>query len=147
MVGIGAVVFCLLIARFWNAWWGGVPVIYIAFIAVFAFVGGGWAITGPYSTGVWPQRLRATGWVLLTELLALGRCLVRWYCHYSRGAATSFHPKPPNAIAPAYIFYAFCGLALTVAFYCGYETRNKSISEIEEMVVAGGTTRKAHAGK
>ncbi len=138
MVGIGTLIFCLIISRFWNAWWGNVPVIYLAFIAVYGFVGGGWAITGPYATEVWPQRLRATGMGSAYGIAGLGRILgpVVLSLFAGSGNLVSSPKATTGAIGAAYLFYAMCGLALTVTFYFGFETRNKSMAEIEDMVTA-----------
>ena len=35
--------------------------IWLSGMALYFFVNGGFAITGPYSAEIWPQRLRATG--------------------------------------------------------------------------------------
>jgi putative MFS transporter len=143
MVGIGAVITCLIISRFWNAWWGGIPVIYPAFIAVFAFVGGGWAVTGPYATEVWPQHLRATGMGSAYGIAGLGRVVGPFVLSFFAGSGNVVSPKATtNAIGPAYIFYALCGLALCITFYFGIETRNKSIAEIEGMVISRKKTSK-----
>lgn len=144
LVGAGVLIFCLIISRFWNAWLGNVPVIYIAFIGVYAFVGGGWAVTGPYATEVWPQRLRATGMGSAYGIAGLGRIFGPVVLSLFAGSSNLVSPKATTAaIGPAYIFYALCGVALAVAFYFGYETRNKSMAEIEEMVTSGRSLSRA----
>ena len=42
MIGIGSMITCLIVARYFNSYWGTVPIIYPAFIAVYAFINGGW---------------------------------------------------------------------------------------------------------
>ena len=143
MVGTGTLIFCLIISRFWNAHLGNVPVIYLAFITVYGFVGGGWAVTGPYATEVWPQHLRATGMGSAYGIAGLGRILGPVVLSFFAGSANLVSPKATTgAIEAAYLFYAMCGIGLIITFYFGFETRNKSMAEIEEMV----TTRKPLVG-
>ena len=104
-------IICMIIALFWNAWWGNVPVIYLAFIAVFVFIGGGWAVTGPYATEVWPQRLSATGMGSAYGIAGLGRIFGPFVLSLFAGAGNLVSPKATTAaIGPTYIFYAVCGL-------------------------------------
>jgi len=135
-VGIGAFITCLIIANYWSARWGNVPVIFVAFLAVFAFIGGGWAITGPYATEVWPQRLRATGMGSAYGIAGLGRIVGPFVLSLFAGAGTVVSPKATTgAIGPTYVFYAICGLVLSAAYYFGIETKDKSIAEIEALVL------------
>jgi len=147
-VGVGAFITCMIIALYWNAWWGSVPVIYLAFIAVFVFIGGGWAITGPYATEVWPQRLRATGMGSAYGIAGLGRIVGPFVLSLFAGAGNVVSPKATTgAIAPTYMFYAVCGLVLSAAYYFGIETRGKSIAEIEAMVTSRGKAVSTGAGR
>jgi putative MFS transporter len=137
-IGVGAFVTCIIIALYWNAWWGGVPVIFLAFLAVFVFIGGGWAVTGPYAPEVWPQRLRATGMGSAYGIAGLGRIVGPFVLSLFAGAGNVVSPKATTgAIAPTYVFYAVCGLVLSATYYFGIETRNRSIAEIEALVTSG----------
>jgi putative MFS transporter len=61
IMAVGAAITQLIFANFWQYSVGGLPVIWLSAMAVYFFVNGGFAITGPYSSEIWPQRLRGTG--------------------------------------------------------------------------------------
>jgi putative MFS transporter len=146
LVGLGAALLCLIIARFWNVSLGSVPVIFPAFIAVYCFTNGGWSITGPYSAEVWPQRLRGTGMGAAWGVGGVGRILGPMILAIFAGSSNLVLPKPTTAaITPAYVFFALCGLALSVTYYFSRETRNKSVAEIEAMLTAENKSGKGAA--
>ncbi len=149
MIGIGSMITCLIVARYFNSYWGTVPIIYPAFIAVYAFINGGWSITGPYSTEIWPQRLRATGMGSAYGIGGIGRIFGPMILAIFAGTTNLVTPKATiNAVGPAYVFFACCGLLLAVIFYFGIETRHKSIAEIEEMLGSPDSRlKKAAAGQ
>jgi putative MFS transporter len=149
MIGIGSMITCLIVARYFNSYWGTVPIIYPAFIAVYAFINGGWSITGPYSTEIWPQRLRATGMGSAYGIGGIGRIFGPMILALFAGTSNLVSPKATvTAVGPAYVFFAFCGLLLAVTFYFGIETRHKSIAEIEEMLGSPDSRlKKAAAGQ
>jgi len=135
LIGIGATLACLTVARFYDTYWGAVPLIFPAFIAMYFFAGGGFSITGPYATEVWPQRLRATGMGSAYGMGGVGRVCGPMVLALFAGTSNLVTPKATvNAITPAYLFFAACGLLLTLTYYFAIETRNKSMAEIEEMV-------------
>jgi putative MFS transporter len=147
LVGLGSTIMCLVISRFWNVWWGDIPLIYVSFIAVYGFINGGWSITGPYSTELWPQRLRATGMGSAYGMGGIGRIFGPMILAIFAGSSNLVSPKATTAaIGPAYIFFALCGVAMIVTYYFGLETRNKTMSEIETML-GGDKAMAAGAGR
>ena len=135
MIGIGSMITCLIVSRFFNSTWGGVAIIYPSFILVYAFINGGWSVTGPYSTEIWPQRLRATGMGSAYGMGGIGRIFGPMVLALFAGTANLVSPKATiTAVGPAYIFFALCGLLMAVCYYFGIETRHKSVAEIEDML-------------
>ncbi len=142
MIGLGSMVTCLIVANFFASTWGGVAVILPAFCLMYAFINGGWSITGPYGTEIWPQRLRATGMGSAYGIGGIGRMLGPVILSIFAGSTNLVTPKATlNAIGPAWTFFALCGLAMAVAYYFCQETRKKSIAEIEQML--GATEKEA----
>ena len=144
MIGLGSAITCLIVSRFYNSYWGSVPLIYPAFIVVYAFINGGWSITGPYSTEIWPQRLRATGMGSAYGVAGLGRIFGPMVLAIFAGSKNLVTPKATvTAIGPAYIFFACCGLLLMITYMFGIETKGKSVAQIEEMVATPASRRAA----
>jgi len=144
LIGLGSMITCLIVSQFWSAVWGGVPIIYVSFILVYGFINGGWSITGPYSTELWPQRLRATGMGSAYGIGGIGRIFGPMILALFAGSANLVSPKATTAaIGPAYIFFALCGAAMIVIYYFGIETRGRSIDEIE--AILDGKAAKAAA--
>jgi putative MFS transporter len=147
MIGIGSMITCLIVARYFNSYWGTVPIIFPAFIAVYAFINGGWSVTGPYSTEIWPQRLRATGMGSAYGIGGLGRIFGPMVLALFAGTTNLVSPKATvTAVGPAYVFFAFCGLLLAVIYYFGIETRGKSLAAIET-ILNTPRVKKAAAGR
>jgi len=135
LIGAGSVVTCLIVSRFYNTYWFGVPVIFPAFMIMYAFINGGWSITGPYSAEIWPQRLRATGMGSAYGIGGLGRIAGPMVLAIFAGSSNLVTPKATvTAIGPAYVFFAFCGLLLMFTFIFGLETKGKTVAQIEEMI-------------
>lgn len=145
LIGIGSMVTCLIVSHFYSTYWFGVPVIFPAFMIMYAFINGGWSITGPYSAEIWPQRLRATGMGSAYGIGGLGRIMGPMVLAVFAGSSNLVTPKATlNAVGPAFTFFAFCGILLMVTYIFGLETKGKSVAQIEEMI---GTqaSRKAEA--
>ena len=144
LIGLGSMITCLIVSQFWSAVWGGIPIIYVSFILVYGFINGGWSITGPYSTELWPQRLRATGMGSAYGIGGIGRIFGPMILALFAGSTNLVSPKATtDAIGPAYIFFALCGVAMIVIYYFGIETRGRSIDEIE--AILDGKAAKAAA--
>jgi len=99
------------------------------------FMNGGWSVTGPYSSEVWPRHLRATGMGSAYGFGGIGKFVGPMVLAYFAGSSNLVTPKATtDAIGPAYTFMAVLMLIVTITYYFGYETRNKSIEEIDEMI-------------
>jgi len=137
MIGLGSAITLGIISQYYNAYWGDVPIIYPVFIATYFCVSGGWAITGPYSAEVWPSRLRSTGMGSSYGVAGIGRVFGPVILAIFAGSSNLVKPSATmDAIGPAYTFFACIGLVMAVIYFFGYETRKKSIDQIEEMLSA-----------
>jgi putative MFS transporter len=135
LIGIGSAITCLIVSHYYNTYWGTVPIIFPAFMIMYAFINGGWSITGPYSAEIWPQRLRATGMGSAYGIGGVGRIFGPMVLAVFAGSSNLVTPKATvSAIGPAYIFFACCGLLLTFTYIFGIETKGKTVAQIEEMV-------------
>ena len=134
-MAIGAVITQLIFANFWQSTVAGLPVIWLSGMALYFFVNGGFAITGPYSAEIWPQRLRATGMGSAYGMGGIGRMFGPMILSLFAGAGTLVTPKATTAaIRPVWNLFALCAAVLFVTYYLALETKNKSIDEIEKMV-------------
>ena len=97
LIGFGSVITCLIVSQFWGSNWGSVPIIYPAFIAIYGFINGGWSITGPYSTELWPQRLRATGMGSAYGIGGVGRIFGPMVLAIFAGSSNLVSPKATTA--------------------------------------------------
>ncbi|MGA2990619.1 MAG: MFS transporter [Candidatus Korobacteraceae bacterium] len=147
LIGLGSIVTCLIVANFWSATLAGWPVIYLSFIAIYFFINGGWSITGPYSTEIWPQRLRGTGMGSAYGIGGIGRIFGPMILALFAGQTNLVTPKATiNAIGPAWTFFACCGAVMVVTYFFCQETRNKTVAEIEKMLGAPEKEAAAEAG-
>lgn len=135
VMGAGAVITQLIFAHFYDAYLGSVPVIVLSGMALYFFVNGGWSITGPYSTEIWPQRLRATGMGAAYGIGGIGRIFGPVILALFAGSANLVTPKATvGAITPAWTFFAVCAAVLIVTYYFAQETKGKTIGQIETML-------------
>ena len=148
LIGVGCIITCLIVANFWSSTLGGWPVIFLSFIAVYFFINGGWSITGPYSTEIWPQRLRGTGMGSAYGIGGIGRIFGPMILAMFAGSANLVMPKATvNAIGPAWTFFAVCGAAMVVIYFFAQETRNKTVAEIEKMLGVADKEAASAAGR
>jgi putative MFS transporter len=148
LIGLGSIITCLIVANFWSKTLFGWPVIFLSFIAIYFFINGGWSITGPYSTEIWPQRLRATGMGSAYGMGGIGRIFGPMILALFAGQTNLVTPKATvNAIGSAYTFFAVCGAAMVVTYFFCLETRNKSVADIEKMLGAPEKEAKSAAGR
>jgi putative MFS transporter len=148
MVGVGAIITQLIFANFWGSYLYGLPVIWLSGMALYFFVNGGWSVTGPYSTEIWPQRLRGTGMGSAYGMGGLGRIFGPMILALFAGQTNLVTPKATvDAIGPAWTFLAGCGVLMIIAYFCCLETKNKSIAEIETMLGSPDAPKKAVAAR
>jgi putative MFS transporter len=97
------------------------------------FGDGSYAIIGPYIAEVWPARLRASGMGLGYGVGNLGKIIGPLGLALIIGSSNYVSPKATlDAIVPAFLFLAFWyALAATAFWLVGFETKGRSIEEID----------------
>jgi MFS transporter, putative metabolite:H+ symporter len=116
-----------------RAYLGGVSVFFLL-IAVGRFFGdGGYAVIGPYSAEVWPAGLRASGMGFGYGVGNFGKIIGPLGLAMIVGSSNFVSPKAAlAALGPAFVYLAFWSALSAFAFwYFGFETRGRSIEEID----------------
>jgi len=125
---------CCIIAAFtFNMYIGTVPVIVLAMWFVSVFGDGGTGIMVSYVGEVWPKHLRATGqgWGAGTGNIA--RIFAPLVLAILAGSSNLVQPEATAAVAPGYFFFMAGAILIAVIGYAiGYETKGKSIEEIDK---------------
>ena len=137
-----AVVFSCVLAAGAMSLAGYLNDIYIAGVSVFYtmvlvqnfFGSGQYAIVGPYTAEVWPSRLRASGMGLAYGFGNLGKFIGPAGLAIIAGSDSFISPKATlDALIPAMNYFAFWYLLAAAAiWFVGFETRGRTIAEIDD---------------
>ena len=96
---------------------------------------GGFAIVGPYASEVWPKHLRASGMGSAYGFGGIGKILGPIVLAFFAGSSNMVTPKATtDAIIPAFTFLALLAIGAGVLYLFGFETRGKSIEQIDTML-------------
>lgn len=144
LVGLGSSIAFLIVAAYYDSYWNQIPVLWLAFIGVYFMADGGFSIIGPYASEVWPMHLRASGMGSAYGIGGLGRLLGPAVLAWIAGSSNLVTPKATiEAVTPAFSFFAVVGILLAAVFYFGFETRGKSIEELDRVLGGGRDSRGA----
>jgi putative MFS transporter len=126
----------LLAGVFYDAFLGTVSLFWLLLIAAAFFFDGGFAILGPYMAEVWPTRLRATGLGAAYGFGGLGKIIGPLGLALIAGSSDVVTPEARlDAIVPAFAYLAgWCALAGLAFLFVGFETRGRSIDDLDEML-------------
>jgi putative MFS transporter len=115
--GYGIAITLTLAALFGHGTWNGVP-LFIVFLAAGAlFFDGGYCNLSPYTVEIFPVRQAARGFGLGQASNGVGKILGPLCLALIAGAGNLVSPKATSgAVLPAFLFLAFCGLAVGVSF-------------------------------
>jgi putative MFS transporter len=137
-----AVVFSCVLAAGAMSLAGYLNDIYIAGVSVFYamvllqnfFGSGQYAIVGPYMAEVWPSRLRASGMGLAYGFGNLGKFIGPAGLAIIAGSDSFISPKATlDALIPAMNYFGFWYLLAAAAiWFVGFETRGRTIAEIDD---------------
>ena len=137
-----AVVFSCVMAAGCMSMAGYVSDIYIAGFSMFYimilvqnfFGSGQYAIVGPYMAEVWPSKLRASGMGLGYGFGNLGKFIGPAGLAVIAGSDNFISPKATlDALVPAMNYFAFWYLLAAAAiWFVGFETRGRTIAEIDD---------------
>jgi MFS transporter, putative metabolite:H+ symporter len=141
VVGFGAALFLLLAGVLpFDATIAGLSLFYLMMLIAYFFTDGGFALVGPYAAEVWPTNLRTTGMGSAYGFGGLGKIVGPAGLALIAGTSDIVTPEATTAaLTPGFIFLASFGALAGVAYLLGFETRGKSIEEIDaELTIASG---------
>lgn len=134
-IGLLGGIFLFVAAVTHNLFLGTASAFWVFIICADFFVDGGFAILGPYCSEVWPKHLRASGMGSAYGFGGLGKILGPVALSFFAGSANIVTPKATtDAIIPAFTFLALMAMGAGVLYLFGFETRGKSIEQIDSMV-------------
>jgi putative MFS transporter len=133
LIGAGGAVAMALAGYLHDVYVGTVSVFFVLIMIQRFFGDASYAIIGPYLAEVWPSRLRASGMGFSYGIGNLGKIIGPLGLALIVGSSNYVSPKLTiDAIFPALLFLAFWyGLAALVFWFVGFETRGRSIEEID----------------
>jgi putative MFS transporter len=121
-----------------NVFIGTVSVFYVMILLQSFFGSGNYAIVGPYMAEVWPSRLRASGMGFGYGFGNLGKFIGPAGLAVIAGSDNFVTPKATlDALVPAMNYFGFWYLVGAAAiWFIGFETRGRTISEIDGTLTA-----------
>jgi len=98
------------------------------------FGSGSYSIIGPYMAEIWPARLRASGMGLAYGAGNLGKFIGPAGLALIAGSSNFVSPQATvDALIPAMNYFAvWYALALIAVLFFGFETRGRTINEINQ---------------
>jgi putative MFS transporter len=145
LIGAGGAI-TMALAGYWHDVYIGTVSVFFVLIMIQRFFGdASYAIIGPYIAEVWPSRLRASGMGFSYGIGNLGKIIGPLGLALVIGTSDYVSPKATlDAIFPALLFLAFWyGQAALVFLFIGFETKGRSIEEINRSLDAPGVTVQA----
>jgi putative MFS transporter len=127
------------LAGYWNdRFLGGVSVFYLLIMVQQFFGSGSYSIIGPYMAEIWPSRLRASGMGLAYGAGNLGKFIGPAGLAVIAGSSNFVSPAATaDALIPAMNYFAsWYILALIAVLFIGFETRGRTIDEIDSALTA-----------
>src|ERR1700757_4103913 len=129
------------LAGYWNdRFLGGFSVFYLMIMVQQFFGSGSYSIIGPYMAEIWPSRLRASGMGLAYGAGNLGKFIGPAGLALIAGSSNFVSPQATaDALIPAMNYFAaWYLLALVAVLFIGFETRGRTIDEIDSALTAKG---------
>ncbi len=130
IMGYGIAVTLGAAALFHDQFAAGWPVFMIMIVLGALFFDGGFSNIGPYSAEIFPVRLAARGVGLAQAANGVGKIAGPLCLALIAGTGNFVSPKATaEAVMPAFLFLAGCGLLLGLAFtFLGVETHGKALA-------------------
>jgi putative MFS transporter len=125
---------CSLAGYLSGAYVGAVSMFFLMILVQQFFGSGAYAIIGPYMAEVWPSKLRASGMGIGYGVGNLGKFIGPAGVAVIAGSSNFVSPKATiDALIPAMNYFAFWYvLAAVAAWFLGFETRGRTIQEIDD---------------
>ena len=130
IMGYGIAVSLGAAALFFDRTLFGYPAFIVLLIPAALFFDGGFSNIAPYSAEIFPVRLAARGVGLAQAANGIGKIAGPLCLALIAGATNLITPKATiDAVTPAFLFLAACGLAIGLAFtLLGVETHGKPLA-------------------
>jgi putative MFS transporter len=134
LLSFGAAAGAYLAGVYYADFVGGFSMFWLMIMFSRFFGDGGYAVVGPYAAEVWPSSLRASGMGFGYGLGNFGKVLGPLGLALIAGSSNYVNPKADlAAIGPAMNYLAAWSLMSGLVFlFLGFETRGRSIEEIDE---------------
>jgi putative MFS transporter len=128
------------LAGYWHDLYLGGSVFYLMIMVQQFFGSGSYSIIGPYMAEIWPSRLRASGMGLAYGAGNLGKFIGPAGLAVIAGSSNFVSPQATaDALIPAMNYFAaWYVLALVAVLFIGFETRGRTIDEIDSALTAKG---------
>src|SRR5580692_9173311 len=128
-----------------NTYIGGVSIFYTMILAQSFFGSGNYAIVGPYMAEVWPSKLRASGMGIGYGFGNLGKFIGPAGLAVIAGSSNFVSRKATlDALIPAMNYFGFWYLVAAAAiWFIGFETRGRTIAEIDSTLAASRALKMA----
>src|ERR1700674_5617841 len=130
------------LAGYWNdLFLGGFSVFYLMIMVQQFFGSGSYSIIGPYMAEMWPSRLRASGLGLAYGAGNLGKFIGPAGLALIAGSSNFVSPQATiDALIPAMNYFAVWSvLGVLAALFIGFETRGRTIDEIDSALTTKGS--------
>src|SRR5438552_18689995 len=139
LLGFGAGVLTIVAGYNYDVIWMGVSAFWLIVAVAFFFAGGGVAIVGPYAAEVWPSHLRTTGMGSAYGFGGIGKIIGPVGLALIVGSNNYLKPDVPLTQIPTAFVYLGCWflMAGAVYYFLGFETRGKSIEQIDRELADG----------
>ena len=137
--GFGAAVMVVAAGLLHVSFIGTVSVFWLLIIAADFFFDGGAAIMGPYAAEVWPSTLRTSGMGSAYGFGGIGKIIGPIGLALIVGSSNIVKPDVTiAAIVPCFLYLgAWSALAGFAYAFIGFETKGRSLEEIDQGLVAG----------
>src|SRR5882762_4346066 len=139
LLGLGAGVLTILAGYNYNTEILGVSAFWLILAATMFFADGGFAIVGPYAAEVWPSHLKTTGMGSAYGFGGIGKIIGPAGLALIVGSSNYLKPDVPLTQIPAAFVYLGCWFLMAgiVYYFIGFETRGKSIEQIDQELADG----------
>ena len=138
-----AALFMALAGYLSDAYIGALSVFFALCIIQRFFGDGSYAIIGPYLAELWPLRLRGSGMGLCYGVGNVGKIIGPLGLALIVGSSNYISPKASvDAVLPAFLYLGFWyALAALTFWLIGFETKSRSIEEIDRAFAAGDAAK------
>jgi len=145
--GFGAAAMVLGAGLLHDQYLGAVSVFWLLIVAADFFFDGGSAIMGPYAAEVWPSKLRTSGMGSAYGFGGIGKIIGPIGLALIVGSSNIVKPEVTiAAIVPSFIYLAAWSALAGIAYaFIGFETKGRSIEQIDAQLAAGREKRAAAA--